>query len=68
MRSKKKRPIIAAGDVEGIFNDAQVAELAKIAKLPSGADLAALAEGVRKRRAFSFTRPAFRTATNCTMK
>jgi hypothetical protein len=48
MRSKKKRPIIAAGDVEGIFNDAQVAELAKIAKLPSCADLAALAEGVRQ--------------------
>jgi hypothetical protein len=48
MRTKKDRPIISADDVAVVFNDEQVAELAKTAKLPPGTDMAALAEGVQE--------------------
>jgi len=47
MRAKRDRPIIAAEDVAVIFDDVQVVQLAKT-KLPPGADMAALAKGVRE--------------------
>jgi hypothetical protein len=47
-RRIEARPIVAAEDVAVIFSDAQVAQLARSAKLPSGANMAALAEGVRE--------------------
>jgi hypothetical protein len=45
---KKSRSPIAADDVLRIFNDQCIAELAKISKLPAGADLRRFAEGVRE--------------------
>jgi hypothetical protein len=48
MRTKKLRPIIAEDDMPAIFDDACVAELAKIAQLPSNANLAVFAAGIRE--------------------
>ena len=48
MRIKKTRPIILAEDVPVIFDDKCIAELAKIARLPPGADAAAFAAGIRE--------------------
>ena len=48
MRIKKTRPIILAEDVPVIFHDNCIAELAKIARLPPGADAAAFAAGIRE--------------------
>jgi hypothetical protein len=48
MHKKKPRPIIAAEQITDKFNDAKLAQLAKIAKLPDGADMAAWAEGIRE--------------------
>jgi hypothetical protein len=44
----KKRPVIAIDKVTTAFDDAKMAELAKIAKLPPDADKTAFAEGVRE--------------------
>jgi hypothetical protein len=48
MRAKKARLIIAAKDVEAIFSDAVVSELARCAKPPSGTDVIVLAKGTRE--------------------
>jgi hypothetical protein len=48
MRKKKVRRIIAAEEVAIAFSDAQVAELAKIAKLPPATNMGVLAEGLRE--------------------
>jgi hypothetical protein len=57
MRKKKVRRIIAAEEVAIVFSDAQVAELAKIAKLPPATNMGVLAEGVREAARF-FARDA----------
>ena len=43
----ERRPLIALGDVERIFDDATVLKLAKTAKLPAGADAARFGESIR---------------------
>jgi hypothetical protein len=63
VRAKKARPIIAAKDIEIIFTDALVAQLANCAKLPPGTNMIALAEGVRE-AARIFVRDAGFTTPN----
>jgi hypothetical protein len=48
MRTKKARAIIAAEDVARVFDDSRIRALAKIAKLPAGADIVVFGEGVRE--------------------
>jgi hypothetical protein len=47
MRAEKSRRIIAAQEVSAVFDDACLAELAKIARLPPSADRAAFAASIR---------------------
>jgi hypothetical protein len=48
MRVKKSRLIVAAADVPIVFDDACIAKLAKVAKLPAHADLASFGRGIRE--------------------
>ena len=46
--SKKRRHVIAADEIARVFDDACIDELAKLSKLPRGADIAAFARGIRE--------------------
>jgi hypothetical protein len=48
MRKKRPRSITSADQAPIVFDDVRVRELAKIAQLPQGADMAAFAAGIRE--------------------
>jgi hypothetical protein len=48
MRAVKRRTVIAAADVERVFDDPCIGRLAKMSRLPQNADLLRFGDGIRQ--------------------